>query len=102
MCTPLALETASSLGAIEHMETRVLRQSNYLGGDNQVTQGVGDGGAGITVDSFGMIYITGTTGSANFPVTPGAFLTTYPADACHYGTSRRCPTAFVPKLNPRA
>lgn len=35
-----------------------------------------DAGRSLAVDSGGEIYVTGTTGSADFPVTPGAFATT--------------------------
>lgn len=44
----------------------------------------------IAVDSSGSAYVTGKTGSANFPVTAGAFQTTLPAGSTD---------AFVMKLN---
>jgi len=43
--------------------------STFLGGR------IGDRGDGIVVDSAGNAYITGSTLSTNFPVTPGAFQT---------------------------
>lgn len=43
--------------------------STYLGGSAD------DAASGIAVDSSGTIFVTGGTGSANFPVTPGAFQT---------------------------
>jgi len=43
----------------------------------------------IAVDPSGAVHVTGNTRSANFPVTPGAFLKTRPADVC----------TFVGKLN---
>ena len=43
--------------------------STYLGGSGM------DRGDGIAVDSAGNAYITGSTVSTNFPVTPGAFQT---------------------------
>src|SRR5438552_3467713 len=44
--------------------------STYLGGSG------GERGFGIAVDAAGNAYVTGTTGSTNFPTTPGAFQTT--------------------------
>jgi hypothetical protein len=64
--------------------------STYLGGSGE------DGGVGIAVDSAGNAYVTGWTGSAGFPVTPGAFQTT-----CNNG-GNSCATdsdAFVVKIN---
>lgn len=46
--------------------------STYLGG-TELEQG-----GGIAVDVSSNAYVTGSTGSADFPVTPGAFRTTYP------------------------
>jgi hypothetical protein len=46
-----------------------LDYSTYLGGN------FGDVGLGIAVDSLGNAYVTGYTGSSNFPTTPGAFQT---------------------------
>ncbi len=36
-----------------------------------------DGGAGVVVDSGGNAYVAGSTSSANFPTTPGAYDTTF-------------------------
>jgi hypothetical protein len=47
-----------------------LLYSTYLGGSYS------DGASGIAVDSVGNAYVTGNTGSHDFPVTPGAFQTT--------------------------
>src|SRR5213078_311962 len=58
--------------------------SSYLGGS-----GVDDG-LGIAVDALRNAYVTGFTGSTNFPTTAGAFQTTFG------GTE----DAFVTKLNP--
>jgi hypothetical protein len=45
--------------------------STYLGG------GSADGSNGIAIDSSGNVYITGLTNSTNFPITPGAFDTSF-------------------------
>ena len=60
-----------------------LSYSTYLGGSDP------DLGFGVAVDSAGAAYVTGETGSANFPTTAGAFDTS--------PTSR---DSFVTKLNP--
>ena len=62
--------------------------STYLGGS------VNDFGKGIALDSSNNAYVTGYTGSADFPVTPGAFQTTC-GGGCSSGYN-----AFVSKLNP--
>lgn len=49
----------------------LLLYSAYLGGDK------GEAGMGIAVNATGEAFITGMTASPNFPVTPGAFDTTY-------------------------
>ncbi|NMO95095.1 SBBP repeat-containing protein [Paenibacillus lemnae] len=41
--------------------------SSYLGGSEQ------DFGSGIILDAYGTAYVTGSTASANFPATPGAY-----------------------------
>ena len=53
--------------------------STFLGGSGnpQETGIQDDAGLGITLDSFGSIYVTGATRSANFPTTAGAFDTTF-------------------------
>ena len=58
--------------------------STYLGGSD------GDIGMGIAVDSAGSAYVTGGTGSTNFPVTPGAAQTTFGGSS----------DAFVVKIYP--
>jgi hypothetical protein len=62
--------------------------STYLGGS-----GVGGIGA-IAIDAAGDAYVTGTTLSTDFPVTPGAFQTTNKA-AANQGV-----TSFVTELDP--
>jgi len=49
------------------------------------------GGSSIAVDSAGNAYVSGATDSTNFPITPGAFQTTYGGGSYD---------AFVSKLNP--
>jgi len=70
--------------------------SSYLGGANE-----NDAGYGIAADSYGMFYVTGAAGGGNFPVTPGAFLTSWPvgSGACAFGN--RCFSAFLTKFNPQ-
>jgi hypothetical protein len=66
--------------------------STYLGSSYRPSGGGGSFAFGIAVDIFGKIYITGIA-YTGFPVTPGAFQTSYgggPADA------------FVAKLDPSA
>jgi Beta-propeller repeat len=62
--------------------------STYLGGNGD------DQGYGIAVDASGDAYVTGSTQSADFPTTPGAFQTTFS------GTGQYAINAFVTKLNP--
>jgi hypothetical protein len=59
--------------------------STYLGGTKA------DAATGISVDSSGNAYVTGLTGSANFPTTTGAYQTAASAHRSH---------AFATKLNP--
>lgn len=62
----------------------VLTYSSYLGG------GGNDSGTSLAVGGDGSIYVTGVTGSNDFPVTPGAFQTERTFDW----------EVFVTKLNP--
>jgi hypothetical protein len=62
----------------------MLLYSTYLGGSG------GDQGFGIAVDSAGNTYVTGLTGSSNFPTTTGAVDTSFNGIL----------DAFVTKLNP--
>jgi len=52
----------------------------------------------IAADAAGNLYAAGSTISADFPTTPGAFQTKFAAAAC--GGGNTCPRAFVFKLNP--
>jgi Beta-propeller repeat/Abnormal spindle-like microcephaly-assoc'd, ASPM-SPD-2-Hydin len=60
--------------------------STFLGGKN------GEYGYGIALDASDNAYVTGSTGSSDFPVTPGCFQSTI---GTIVGTN-----AFVTKLNP--
>jgi hypothetical protein len=82
-----------------------LTYSTYLGATgiycNFVTWG--DAGQAVAVDAYGMAYVTGWTSGPDFPVTAGAYLTTFPASGCSdscqlYGN---LPSAFIAKFNPR-
>src|SRR5262249_27351946 len=59
--------------------------STVLGGSNM------DTGGGLALDAAGNIYVSGGTGSLDFPTTPGAYDTTPTGN-----------DAFVTKLNPTA
>jgi hypothetical protein len=71
-------------GARQLVAARYVVYSTYLGGS------VSDAGTGITVDASGNAYVVGTTTSADFPVTEGAFQTSYGGNG----------DAFVTELNP--
>jgi len=67
----------------------VLAYSTYLGGSGF------DESHGIAVDAGGNAYVIGSTGSADFPTTSGAFQSTFAG-----GTTPSPFDAFVTKLNP--
>ena len=69
----------------------MLEYSTYLGGTANATYG--DAAKGIAVDPACYAYVTGYAGSANFPVTKGAFQYTAPRSGSSF-------SAFVTKLNP--
>ena len=60
--------------------------STFLGGSNYL-----DSGSGIAVDSAGNAYVTGSTTSRDFPITPGAFQTNFQSQN---------EDAFVTKISP--
>ena len=68
-----------------------LLYSTYLGGSD----GLGDAAYNVAVDSINDVYVTGITGSPNFPTTSGAFDTTCGTDAACNGTF----DGFVTELN---
>ena len=71
---------------------RALIYSSYLGGRG------GDWALGVAVDNKGAMYVTGGTSSNNFPVTKGAYQTSF-----YGGPDRSLPLgdAFVVKLGDR-
>jgi MBG domain (YGX type)/Chitobiase/beta-hexosaminidase C-terminal domain/Bacterial Ig-like domain (group 1)/Beta-propeller repeat len=64
--------------------------STYLGGSGG---SIGDIPLGISLDSQDNAYITGATGSADFPVTQGSFQTS------NNGATGNVPNAFITKLS---
>jgi hypothetical protein len=71
-----------------------LDYSTFLSGSGSGHDGIGDVAYAIAVDTSGDAYVTGSTGSSNFPTKTGAYLTTNPAAA------KTQTAAFVAKLNP--
>jgi hypothetical protein len=71
--------------------------STYLGGNSE------DDGYAIAVDSAGEAYVAGSTTSANFPITPGAYQTICGPEVYAGQTGASCPSAsmnaFVTKLD---
>jgi len=73
----------------------VVVYSTFLGGSNY------DAINGIALDSAGNLYIVGTTFSADFPATTGAYKTSCGSDGtCNSGAPTDFYDAFVAKLNP--
>ena len=91
--TPGAFDASYNLGLDDAFVTKLdptgssLVYSTYLGGSSDFDHGVG-----IAVDSQGAAYVTGSTGSPDFPATPGAFDTSFNGVAGD--------DAFVTKLAP--
>ncbi len=67
--------------------------STYLGGNGD------EGGNGVAVDAGGNAYVTGFTGSANFP-TVNPVQRSFSGGACPIAINGPCHDAFVAKLNP--
>ena len=71
----------------------VLSFSTFLGGDQA------DSAESVKVDGAGNIYVAGTTASANFPISAGAFQQTFVGGACgESGNPSPCPDVFVTKF----
>jgi uncharacterized repeat protein (TIGR01451 family) len=70
-----------------------LSYSTFLGGSG----GLGDAAYGVAVDSKGDAYVSGVTGSPNFPVTAKAFDTKCGSDGLCNGTY----DGFVSAINPK-
>lgn len=72
-----------------------LLYSTYVGGSRD------DAITALAVDSSGYVYLTGVTQSSNFPVTAGAYATSYHGPAAPVGNRPYLlGDAFVAKLNP--
>ncbi len=67
--------------------------STYIGGSTTITTPCEACGTAIAVDSFGNAYITGLTAESNFPITPGAYQTTFMGPTNGHD-------AFITELNP--
>lgn len=73
--TPGAFQTTYGGGGLDAFLTKLnalgnnLIYSTYMGGSGS------DSGLGVALDALGNAYISGRTGSTNFPVTPGAYQT---------------------------
>lgn len=74
--TPAAFDTTHN-GGRDAFVSKVasgggsLVYSTFLGGS------ASDSGLGLAVNDAGIVYVAGRTGSANFPITPGAYDTTH-------------------------
>jgi hypothetical protein len=100
--TPGAFQTtlnAAASGLTDAFVTKLnptgaaLVYSTYLGGSGSSDGSAGDAGNAIALDTAGNVYVAGQAGSADFPVTPGAFQTTNHSTISYTN-------AFVSKLNP--
>ena len=70
---------------------KALVYSTYLGGSN----GLGESAYGIALDANNNAYLSGITGSPNFPTTPGAYKTQCGSDGLCNGTF----DGFVTQIN---
>jgi hypothetical protein len=73
--------------------------STYLGGHGTASTPINDEGGAIAIDGAGKIYVTGNSGSPDFPTTQGAFRTIFPT-VCGGNQTQGCENVFVSKLDP--
>jgi len=86
--------TDAFVAKLDHSGSTVI-QATFLGGHKN------DWGTAVAVDGSGSIYVVGSTGSSNFPATPGAFDTTFGEGGCGPGHDEYpCPDAFVARFDP--
>jgi hypothetical protein len=71
-----------------------LTYSTYLGAKETPSSGFGEASQAIAVNAAGNAFVTGYTYSADFPVTAGAFQTTFAGNSDGYASN-----AFVTELN---
>src|SRR5204863_9464870 len=74
--------------------TRINASGTALDYSTNLGTGDPEAGTAIAIDANGDLYVTGYTSSIDFPVTAGAFETTF-----NGGTSRAGGDAFVAKLS---
>ena len=74
-----------------------LLASTFLGGSVVNSEAGDDYCSSILVDKDGNIFVSGCTGSQNFPTTTGAYDTSYKLNA--WGWSRNTHNGFISKLN---
>jgi hypothetical protein len=76
--TPGAVDTAIGFdGDTDAFATRLNATGSALTYSTYLGNSAPDGGDGIAIDASGNVYVAGHTASADFPITPGAFDTTY-------------------------
>ena len=75
--------------------TQQLTYSTYLGGTNGATFA-----SAVTLDSAGMVYLTGATNSQAFPVSSGAYEKTFGGQLTNTNGTEGVGDAFVTELNP--
>ncbi|MGA8677168.1 MAG: SBBP repeat-containing protein [Candidatus Acidiferrales bacterium] len=91
---PLDLSLGTAFVSELNPAGTALLYSTYLGGSGNTV--LGEGANAIAVDGSGNIYVTGFTGSSDFPLSTSPFQSTPPASVTSAGA------AFVTKLAPSA